>query len=93
MMSRFRRLFSIVTIPEDPTQMTANLKAPVVINLDIRRARQCVLQDNHLAIREPIFLKLQQRVVQNPIQPLRQHVGEIGVLVRRATDPRPVEKS
>lgn len=60
------RYFSIVTIPDDPTQMTANLKAPIVVNVTNRIARQCVLQDNHLAIREPIFSKLQQRVVQNP---------------------------
>lgn len=58
--------FSIVTIPDDPTQMTANLKAPIVINVVERLARQCVLQDNNLAIREPIFTKLQQRVVANP---------------------------
>lgn len=60
------RSFTIVTIPQDPTQMTANLKAPVVINVGQRLARQCVLQDNSLAIREPIFTKLQQRFVQNP---------------------------
>ena len=57
---------NIITIPDDPTQMTANLKAPIVINQEQRIARQCVLQDNHLAIREPIFVKLQSRVVQNP---------------------------
>src|SRR6185437_13261058 len=58
--------FSIITIPNDPTQMTANLKAPIVINVHNRMARQCVLQDNSLAIREAIFTRLQQRVVQNP---------------------------
>ena len=62
------RLFCIITIPDDPTQMTANMKAPIVINVAEKRARQCVLQDNNLAIREPIFSKLQQRVVQNPHQ-------------------------
>lgn len=60
------RSFVIITIPQDPTQMTANMKAPIVINIAQRLARQCVLQDNSLAIREPIFTRLQQRVVQNP---------------------------
>ncbi|MBN8535733.1 MAG: flagellar assembly protein FliW [Deltaproteobacteria bacterium] len=60
------RFFCIITIPDDPTQMSANMKAPIVINLTLKIARQCVLQDNTLAIREPIFTKLQQRVVQNP---------------------------
>jgi flagellar assembly factor FliW len=58
------RLYCIVTIPEDATQMTANMKAPVVLNPRLRRARQCVLSDNTLAIREPVFQKLQQRLVQ-----------------------------
>lgn len=58
------KVFCIVTIPDDPTQMTANLKAPILINIPDRNARQCVLQDNNLAIREPIFMQLQQRVVQ-----------------------------
>lgn len=57
------RSFCIVTIPDDPTAMTANLKAPIIINLRTRLGRQCVLQDNTLAIREPIFEKLQKRVV------------------------------
>ncbi len=57
------RAFCIVTIPDDPTLMTANMKAPVVVNLRNRQARQCVLQDNSLAIREPIFQSLQAKVV------------------------------
>jgi len=73
------RFFSIITIPEDPTQMTANLKAPVVINIELKLARQCVLQDNHLAIREPIFAKLQQRVVQNPNVSIKHQSAGIDV--------------
>jgi flagellar assembly factor FliW len=69
--AREAKVFCIVTIPNDPTQMTANLKAPVLINLQTRVARQCVLQDNGLAIREPIFAKLQARVVRNPDQKLK----------------------
>ncbi len=76
------RCFTIVTIPEDPTQMTANLKAPIVISVKSRKARQCVLQDNNLAIREPIFSKLQQRVVQNPSVPIKSQASELGVAVK-----------
>ncbi|PWU12365.1 MAG: flagellar assembly protein FliW [Bdellovibrio sp.] len=68
------RLYCIVTIPDDPTQMTANMKAPVVINVSHRLGRQCVLQDNSLAIREPIFSKLQQRVVAHPKTPMRKPI-------------------
>lgn len=83
------RYFSIITIPTDPTQMTANLKAPVVINLSERIGRQCVLQDNNLAIREPIFSKLQQRVVQNPSQPLKSQSLGWGVAVTLPSTVKP----
>ncbi len=76
------RYFSIVTIPDDPTQMTANLKAPIVINVASKLARQCVLQDNHLAIREPIFTKLQQRVVQNPAVAIKNQSAGIDVAIK-----------
>ena len=73
------RYFSIVTIPDDPTLMTAKVKAPVVVNIEARTARQCVLQDNNLAIREPIFTKLQQRVVQNPATAIKNQSTGIDV--------------
>lgn len=76
------RSFAIITIPQDPTQMTANLKAPIVINVAKRLARQCVLQDNSLAIREPIFSRLQQRVVQNPKSSIKSQALDWGVAIR-----------
>ena len=82
------RLLTIVTIPVDPTQMTANLKAPIVVNPKTRAARQCVLQDNSLQIREPIFTKLQQRVVQNPNLSLKAQAQTMGAvrISRRAPE-------
>lgn len=76
------RLFCIVTIPDDPTLMTANLKAPIVINAAQKLARQCVLQDNNLAIREPIFTKLQSRVVQNPAKSIKEQSTGLDVAIR-----------
>ncbi len=73
--------FCIITIPQDPALMTANLKAPIVINVATRSARQCVLQDNNLAIREPIFSVLQQRVVQNSGKSLKS-LGKSNIAVR-----------
>lgn len=70
------RAYTIITIPDDPTLMTANLKAPIIINMEKKLARQCVLQDNNLAIREPIFAKLQSRVVQNPQVPIKNQAAE-----------------
>lgn len=81
------RSFSIITIPADPTQMTANLKAPIVINVATRVARQCVLQDNSLAIREPIFTRLQQRVVQNPALSIKSQAVDWGVAIKLGRRP------
>lgn len=38
-------LFVIVTIPSDPTAMTVNLMAPVVVDVRTRVSRQLVLED------------------------------------------------
>lgn len=75
---------NIITIPDDPTQMTANIKAPIVINLEKKIARQCVLQDNNLAIKEPIFTKLQSRVVQNPQTPIKSQGRQFDMTVKVA---------
>jgi len=84
------RSFCIITIPEDPSRMTANLKAPVVVNIDKRVARQCVLQNNKLEIREPIFAKLQQRVVTHNPESIKSQVSDWGVAVR-LKDPKTPE--
>lgn len=74
------RYFSIITIPEDPTLMTANLKAPIVVNVTSRKGRQCVLQDNDLPIREPIFPRLQQRLTHS--LPIKSQAADWGVAIR-----------
>ncbi len=53
------KVFSIITIPTDPTKMTANLKAPIIINLKKRLAKQVILHDLDLPIRKSIFSDLQ----------------------------------
>ena len=80
--------FCIITIPDDPTQMTANLKAPIVISTSAHMGRQCVLQDNNLAIREPIFARLQQRVVANPDKTIKSQftgIANVAVKIPEAT--------
>ena len=83
------RFFTIITIPDDLTQMTANLKAPIAINVKERLGRQCVLQDNKLQIREPIFALLQQRIVQNPVSSLKSKVLDWGVAVQLPANTNP----
>jgi flagellar assembly factor FliW len=81
------KCFTIVTIPDDPTQMTANMKAPVVVNIPQKIARQCVLQDNDLAIRDPIFARLQQRLTHGPGSSLQSRAAEWGMTLRVAENP------
>lgn len=81
------RFFTIITIPADPTQMTANLKAPIAVHVPTRAARQVVLQDNSLQIREPIFTHLQQRVVQNPDSSIKNQSSNSGVAVKLKKPP------
>ncbi len=45
------KIFDVLTIPEDMTKMTVNLKAPIVINLDKSAASQVILQDKTLEVR------------------------------------------
>lgn len=54
------KVFSIVTIPSDPAKMTANLKAPIIINLKKRLAKQVILHQAEYPIRKAIFTDLQK---------------------------------
>lgn len=53
------KVFAIITIPSDPTKMTANLKAPIVINVKKRLAKQVILHQADYPIRKAIFTELQ----------------------------------
>lgn len=60
--------FSIVTIPEELKEMTANLKAPIIVNMKKHLAKQCVLQESEFEIKYPIFYELQQRMVSGSLR-------------------------
>ena len=51
-------VFAIVTIPEDPRQMTANLQGPLVINKETRAGRQSISLDARWQVRHPILAGL-----------------------------------
>lgn len=56
-------IYTILTIPQVVTEMTANLKAPIVINNNKKIARQLVLQDSKLEVRYPMYLDLKKYIV------------------------------
>jgi len=48
-------VFSVVVIPENPEDMTANLRGPVLINVEKKTARQVVLNDQRYSPHQPIL--------------------------------------
>lgn len=57
------KIYSILTIPADITEMSANLKAPVVINNEKKIAKQIVLQDSKLSVRYEMYKELKSFIV------------------------------
>lgn len=55
-------VFAILTIPKDVTQMTANLKAPIVVNLSDQVGRQVVLQENEYTLKHLMFKELKAQL-------------------------------
>lgn len=47
-------MYAIVVVPRDLRAMTANLKAPLVINLRRRLAVQVILSDERYSLRHPV---------------------------------------
>ena len=56
------KVYTILTIPSDFTQMNANLKAPIVINLKKNIAKQIVLQDNKLTVGHEMYRDLKRAI-------------------------------
>ncbi|KAA0258759.1 flagellar assembly protein FliW [Deferribacter autotrophicus] len=48
-------LFGIVVVPENPKEATINLRAPLVINLNRKIAKQIILDDERWQIKTPLF--------------------------------------
>jgi flagellar assembly factor FliW len=56
-------IYTILTIPQTVTEMSANLKAPIIINNQTRCARQIVLQDSKLEVQYPMYIELKKYIV------------------------------
>lgn len=48
-------MYAIVVIPEDARQMTANLKAPILINVKNNKAKQIILNDDRYEIKTRVL--------------------------------------
>lgn len=56
-------VYTVLTIPQNVTEMSANLKAPVIINNKTKNARQIVLQDSKLEVRFKMYMDLKKYIV------------------------------
>ncbi|MBI2521349.1 MAG: flagellar assembly protein FliW [Bdellovibrio sp.] len=56
-------IYTILTIPQNIVEMSANLKAPIIINNKTRVARQIVLQDSKLEVRHKMYVELKKYIV------------------------------
>lgn len=57
------KVYTVLTIPVDVTKMSANLKAPIIINSKKNSGRQIVLQDNKLEVKYEMYQELRQALL------------------------------
>lgn len=57
------KLYSILTIPAAVTEMSANLKAPIVINSAKKIGKQIVLQDSKLSVKHEMYKELKTYIM------------------------------
>lgn len=50
--------FAVVTIPQNPMEMTANLQGPIIINKETRVGRQSISTNLEWGVRHPILKEL-----------------------------------
>ncbi|SRR6056297_2249296 len=53
-------VLTIVTIPEEQREMTANLQGPIIINRDSHLGRQCITENENWKTRHKIMEELSQ---------------------------------
>ena len=51
------KLFAIVVFPDQPKNATMNLRAPLVVNVEKKLAKQVILEDDKWQIKTPLFNK------------------------------------
>ena len=49
-------VYTMVVVPEDINKMTANLRAPLIMNKKNNKAKQIVLNDDTYQVKEPFFV-------------------------------------
>jgi flagellar assembly factor FliW len=69
----------IVTVPSNPQNMTANLKAPLIFNLKNRRGKQVILNTSQYNTRHNIIEEVRKRVDEGAADQVQQIVEDAKV--------------
>lgn len=88
-------VYAVLTIPQNVTEMSANLKAPIIINNKTKMARQIVLQDSKLEVRFKMYADLKKYIVNYSTKTSddskRTNVSEPTVATRQAPNASPLD--
>lgn len=49
------KVFAIVVVPDQPKNSTMNLRAPLIVNVEKKLAKQVILEDDKWQIKTPLF--------------------------------------
>jgi len=86
------KIYSILTIPATVTDMSANLKAPIVINNAKKIAKQIVLQDSKLSVKHEMYKDLKKYIVTYSSDDARRTNVNLNTGNEAPTNAAPAEK-
>lgn len=67
----------IITMPSNPQNMTANLKAPLVFNLKNRKGRQIILNQSNYTTRHNIMEEIKQRASGESSKAIQEAIDKV----------------
>ena len=53
-------VYTVTVVPENIEQMTTNLRAPIVLNLETKKGAQIVIEEGDYPIRENLYQRIKQ---------------------------------
>ncbi|MGE0174085.1 MAG: flagellar assembly protein FliW [Oligoflexales bacterium] len=82
----------IVTMPSNPQNMTANLKAPLVFNLKNRKGRQIILNNQEYTTRHNILEEVKKRANEVDSQVIQEVIEKAKDAVATETETKEAKK-
>lgn len=79
----------IITIPSDPNNMTANLKAPLIFNLNNRLGKQIILNSQEFTTRHNVMEEMKKHASANEVQKVKDVVETAKNIKRQEPKGKP----